>query len=193
MSAGKVFVLLLAGAALGVGAGAAFWLAPGASVETSSRPAGALPRAAITAAPAPIVGAPAPDFTLTDLQDHSVNLYSFGHKAVLINFWATWCDPCREELPVLDRIAKKYESSLSVIAVETGESKDDVRSFAESLSIVSLTVLLDPSLSVRRLYLVRGLPTSFFIDSSGIVQQVKIGALGSSEVDAILSRMGVVP
>jgi thiol-disulfide isomerase/thioredoxin len=193
MSAGKVFVLLLAGAALGVGAGAAFWFAPGSPAETSLRPAAALHRAAITAAPAPIVGAPAPDFTLSDLQDHPVKLSGLGHKIVLINFWATWCDPCREELPLLDRIAKKYENSLQVIAVETGEPKDEVRSFAESLSIASLTVLLDPSFAVRDLYLVRGLPTSFFIDADGIVHQIKIGALDSSEIDTILSRMGVAP
>jgi len=193
MSAGKVFVLLLLGAALGAGAGAAFWFAPGSSASPSPHPAEALPRAAITAAPAPIAGAPAPDFTLADLQDHPVTLSGLGRKAVLINFWATWCDPCKEELPLLDRIARNYENSLSVIAVETGEPKDEVRSFAESLSLASLTVLLDPSLAVRDLYLVRGLPTSFFIDASGTVQQVKIGALDSSEVDAILSRMGVVP
>ena len=191
MSAGKVFVLLLAGAALGVGAGAAFWFAPGSPAQTFSRPNAALPRTAITAAPAPIVGASAPDFTLTDLQDHSVKLSGLGPKAVLINFWATWCDPCREELPLLDRIAKKYENSLRVIAVETGEPEDAVRSFAESLSIASLTVLLDPSFAVRNLYLVRGLPTSFFIDANGTVGQIKIGALDSSEIDAILSRMGV--
>jgi thiol-disulfide isomerase/thioredoxin len=193
MSAGKLFVLLLAGAALGVGAGAAFWFAPGSPAETSFPPAAAPHRAAITAAPAPIVGSPAPDFTLTDLQDHSVKLSGLGQKAVLINFWATWCDPCREELPLLDRIAKKYENSLRVIAVETGEPEDEVRSFAESLSIASLTVLLDPSFAVRDLYLVRGLPTSFFIDADGTVHQIKIGALDSSEIDTILSRMGVAP
>ena len=113
--------------------------------------------------------------------------------AVLINFWATWCDPCKEELPLLDGIAKKYPVSLRVIAVETGEPAGEVSAFADSLSLTSLTILLDPSFTVRDRYLVRGLPTSFFVDAGGTVVQVKIGAVDSSEMVSILSRMGVTP
>ena len=191
MSAGKILVLLMMGAALGVGAGAAIWFAPDSSPAPSAQATPGRPRAAITAAPAPIVGAQAPDFSLSDLQGRPFTLSGASGKAVLINFWATWCDPCREELPLLDGIAKKYPGSLRVIAVETGEPEEDVRAFADSLSLTALTILLDPSLAVRDRYLVRGLPTSFFINASGAVAQIKIGALDSSEIDSILSRMGV--
>ncbi len=191
MSAGKILVLLMAGAALGIGAGAAFWFAPDSAPVPSPQAASGQPRAAITAAPAPIVGAQAPDFSLPDLQGRPFTLAGASGKAVLINFWATWCDPCREELPLLDGIAKKYPDSLRVFAVETGEPEEDVRAFADSLSLTALTILLDPSLAVRDRYLVRGLPTSFFINASGIVVQIKIGALDSSEIASILSGMGV--
>jgi thiol-disulfide isomerase/thioredoxin len=193
MSAGKVFVLLLAGAALGIGAGAAIWFTPVAPVTATPRVAEGASVVPLTAAPAPIVGAPAPDFSLGDLRDGTLKLSSLRGRAVLLNFWATWCDPCREELPLLDRIAKKYPDTLRVIGVETGEPKDEVRSFTESLALTSIILLLDPSFAARDLYLVRGLPTSFFIDSNGAVYQIKIGSLESSELDSILARMGVAP
>jgi cytochrome c biogenesis protein CcmG/thiol:disulfide interchange protein DsbE len=193
MSAGKVFVLILAGAALGVGAGAALWFAPPAVGASAGPSAAALPVVPITPAPAPIVGAPAPDFALSDLQARSVVLSSLRGRIVLINFWATWCDPCRAELPLLDRIARKHPDSLRVIGVETGDPEDAVRSFAEPLGLTALTVVSDPAYATRDLYLVRGLPTSFFVDSNGTVRRIKIGALDSSELDSILAGMGVAP
>jgi thiol-disulfide isomerase/thioredoxin len=150
-----------------------------------------MPNPPITAAPAPIVGAPAPDFSLDDLQSRTLELSSLRGKTVLINFWATWCDPCREELPLLDRIAGTYPETLRVIGVETGDPEDAVRSFLEPLALTNLTVVLDPTLTARDRYLVRGLPTSFFVDSNGTVRQIKIGALDSSEIDSILASMGV--
>jgi hypothetical protein len=80
-----------------------------------------------------------------------------------------------------------------VIGVETGEPESEVRSFAESLSLAWMTILLDPSFHARDLYLVRGLPTSFFIDSKGVIQRIKIGSLDAAEIDSILVQMGVAP
>jgi cytochrome c biogenesis protein CcmG/thiol:disulfide interchange protein DsbE len=191
MSAGRIFVLLLAGATLGVGAGAALWFAPGSPASIPPLSSTARPNPAITAVPAPIVGAPAPGFSLGDLQGRLVALSSLRGKAVLLNFWATWCEPCREELPMLDGIARKYAETLSVIGVETGDPGDAVRSFTDPLALTSVTILLDPSFAARDLYLVRGLPTSFFIDSGGTVRRIKIGTLDSAETDTILAGMGV--
>jgi thiol-disulfide isomerase/thioredoxin len=191
MSAGKIFVLLLAGATLGAGAGAALWFAPGSPAPIPPLSSTARPNAAITAVPAPIVGAPAPGFSLGDLRGRSLALSSLRGRAVLLNFWATWCEPCREELPMLDGIARKYAENLSVIGVETGDPGDAVRSFTDPLALTSITILLDPSFAARDLYLVRGLPTSFFIDSGGTVRRIKIGTLDSAETDTILAGMGV--
>jgi thiol-disulfide isomerase/thioredoxin len=193
VSAGKAFVLLILGAALGAGAGAALWFSPVSTVGVSSRPSSAVSSAPITAAPAPVVGAPAPDFSSRDLRDKPFNMASLRGTAVLLNFWATWCDPCREELPLLDGIQRKYPASLRVVGVETGEAESEVRSFAQSLSLNSMTVLLDPSFAARDLYLVRGLPTSYFIDTDGVVQHIKIGTLDAAEIDSILVQMGVAP
>ena len=77
-----------------------------------------------------------------------------------------------------------------MICIDVGEPESAVRSFADPLQLSSIRILLDPAGEVRDLYLVRGYPTSFFIDSAGIIQRIKIGTLGSSEIEAILLKMG---
>jgi cytochrome c biogenesis protein CcmG/thiol:disulfide interchange protein DsbE len=180
--------LLGLGIALGAFAGAAFWYAPSAPVPTPAAPT--LETTPLTAAPAPVVDAPAPEFALRDLEGQTVNLTDLRGTAVILNFWTTWCVPCREELPLLDRIAQDYPGALTVISVDAGEQDSDVRSYVEMLDLAAVRVLLDPTGQVRDLYLVRGYPTTFFIDSAGIIQRIKLGTLESSEIEAILKKMG---
>lgn len=191
MRIAKRFGWLLMGIALGAGAGAAWWYTSDPSTPTTS--GSSLRITPLTAAPAPIVDSPAPDFSLRDLDGRPISLADFRGTAVIVNFWATWCEPCREELPLLDRIAREYQSSLTVIAVEIGEGETEVRSFVDPLGLTSTRVLIDPTSQVRDLYLVRGLPTSFFVDSAGIIRRIKIGTLESSEIESILTKIGVTP
>jgi thiol-disulfide isomerase/thioredoxin len=182
---------LLLGIALGAGAGAALWYT---SVPTAPASSPSILRTTpLTAAPAPAVDSPAPDFSLRDLEGRAIQLSDLRGSTVILNFWATLCEPCREELPLLNRIAREYPDTLAVIAVETGEPEADVRSFAEALDLNSIRVLLDPSYQVRDLYLVRGLPTSFFVDSAGFIRRIKIGTLDSAEIESILNQMGATP
>jgi cytochrome c biogenesis protein CcmG/thiol:disulfide interchange protein DsbE len=187
----KLIGILLLGAALGLGAGAALWYAPAASasVPITSAP-GTTP---LTAAPAPVVDAPAPDFSLSGLDGKPTTLAGLRGETVILNFWATWCDPCREELPLLDRLARTYAGSLTVVAVETGEPAAEVRAFTEALGLGWIRVLTDPAGQVGDLYLVRGLPTTFFIDETGMIRRIRIGTLDSAELESILSQMGVAP
>jgi cytochrome c biogenesis protein CcmG/thiol:disulfide interchange protein DsbE len=191
MRALKFAGILVLGIALGAGAGAALWYAPNSPLPAAS--ASIVRTTPLTGAPAPVVDSPAPDFSLRDLEGNPAALADMRGTAVILNFWATWCDPCREELPLLDRIARNYGGSLTVIAVETGEPIDEVRSFAKSLGLASIRVVPDPAGQLRDLYLVRGFPTTFFIDSAGIVRRIKIGTLESAEIESILSQMGVTP
>jgi peroxiredoxin len=125
---------------------------------------------------APELGRPAPDFTLPDLAGKPVRLTAFqGKKVVLINFWATWCPPCREEMPTLERIARARRDALEVLGVNIdsgGPAK--VRAFVRELGI-SFPILLDPDLAVGKLYRLRGLPSSFVVDREGIVRFREIG------------------
>jgi peroxiredoxin len=131
---------------------------------------------ALAADPAPELGRPAPDFTLPGLAGKKVRLADAqGKKAVLINFWATWCVPCREEMPTLERLSRDRRSVLDVLAVSVdtvGAAK--VRAFVRELGL-TFPVLLDPDLAVGRLYRVRALPISFIVDRTGIIRHREIG------------------
>jgi thiol-disulfide isomerase/thioredoxin len=188
MRAVKLIGILLLGVALGAGAGAALWYAPAALASTPVAPApGTTP---LTAAPAPVVDAPAPDFSLAGLDGRTTALADLRGKTVILNFWATWCEPCREELPLLDGIARTYADSLTVIAVETGEPVDAVLAFTDSLDLKWIRVLTDPAGLTGDLYLVRGLPTTFFVDSTGMIRRIRIGTLNAADLESTLKQMG---
>jgi peroxiredoxin len=125
---------------------------------------------------APELGRPAPDFTLPDLAGHSVQLGDFaGKKAVLVNFWATWCVPCREEMPTLEKLAQQRRRDLEVLGVSLDTGKGAaVRAFVRELGL-SFPILLDTEWAVARKYRVRALPISYVVDRTGVVRHREIG------------------
>lgn len=141
-------------------------------------------------APVPEVGAPAPDFTLQTPQGESVSLSDLRGQVVLINFWATWCAPCRVEMPAIQ--ARYNRGGFTVLAIDFDESADLVQAFVDELGL-TFTVLLDPGGDVQNLYRVRGYPTSFFVDADGIIRVFHIGDMSESELDAYLVQLGVQP
>ncbi len=117
----------------------------------------------------------APSFTLTDLHGKSVSLAEFRDKIVFLVFWASWCAPCREELPELDLIYKKFKrEGFEVIAVSVDVSDAAVVNFLRKFP-VSFTVLLDKQGDVNDAYRVSGLPAAFMIGRKGIIRHVHIG------------------
>ncbi|WOB06583.1 TlpA disulfide reductase family protein [Piscinibacter gummiphilus] len=121
------------------------------------------------------VGANAPDFTLKTLNGPNMRLQEQRGKVVLVNFWATWCGPCRKEMPHLNRIADKYKSSgLVLMGVNIDE---DVRNAAEVAGKlkVSFPVLLDTDKAVSKMYDLNSMPSTMVIDRSGKVRYVHRG------------------
>jgi peroxiredoxin len=117
----------------------------------------------------------APSFTLTDLNGKSVSLAEFRDDIVFLVFWASWCSPCREELPELDLIYSKFkQESFEVIAVSVDVSDKAVVNFLHKFP-VSFTVLLDKQGDVNDAYRISGLPTSFAIGRKGIIRHVHFG------------------
>ena len=158
---------------------------------------GGLPRLSLpggptaTPAPAPVVGAPAPDFTLVDLAGNAVALSGLRGRPILINFWATWCGQCRVEMPAIEQRWQRYQSQgLVVLAVDAGEPAAVVQDFVTAYGL-TFTVLLDPDFRVNDLYRVRGYPTSYFVDRAGIVQALQIGSLTERQLDDYLARIGL--
>ncbi len=127
--------------------------------------------------PAPEIGRLAPNFTLTDLGGNQVTLSDFRGKTVFVNFWATWCPPCRAEMPEIEAVYQEYkDKGVVVIGVDILEPEDVVRQFVEQGGY-SWIFILDATGAVSDDYRIAAIPTSFFIDREGIIQAVNIGAM----------------
>jgi peroxiredoxin len=121
----------------------------------------------------------APDFELMDLNGKLVKRSDYEGKKVILNFWATWCPPCRVEMPQMVKIHEDYEQEVVVLAVNltnTEKSQSDVRSYVER-SKLPFPVGLDAEGEVSETYQIIAYPTSFIIDTQGIIQEVFQGAI----------------
>jgi len=118
----------------------------------------------------------APDFTLTALDGSTVQLSALRGQPVIVNFWATWCGPCRAEMPELEQVWQKYQQDgLMLLGVDEGESPATIERFRQTVVNVSFPLLLDTRSQVGALYGVRAMPTTFFIDGEGRIQDIKVG------------------
>ena len=136
------------------------------------------------------VGSQAPDFQLNNLDGHSISLSDLRGKPVFINFWATWCSPCRSEMPYIQEIYEEWSGKgLVVLAINIGESPSQVEEFMESQNL-SFPVLLDTGKNIAQKYNIQGIPTSFFVDKDGVVQEKIIGAFPSkAAIEKSLSKI----
>jgi thiol-disulfide isomerase/thioredoxin len=133
----------------------------------------------------------APDFTLTGLDGQSYSLHDLRGHYVLLDFWVTWCGPCRMEMPRLDQLQKEYAGSgLEVVGVNAGEAPDRVRRFIEQNGY-SYTILFDPQDTASRLYDAEYIPTLVVIDPRGDVRFYDSGAYPEQALRAVLARVGL--
>jgi peroxiredoxin len=127
--------------------------------------------------PAPQEGFLAPDFELSNLDGETVLLSDLRGKAILLNFWATWCPPCRSEMPAMQQVYMDYEPEKFVILAVNNlrqDRKENVEAFIFEENL-TFPVLLDNFGSVSTRYQVKSMPTTFFIDPEGIIREVVIG------------------
>jgi peroxiredoxin len=136
------------------------------------------------------IGSPAPDFVLEDLSGNPVKLSDLKGRLVVLNFWATWCTPCRTEMPEFQEIYQQYEPELVVLGINLEQSPGEIQDFISPLSI-SYPILLDKDGLVSRLYKVIQLPNTYFIDHEGIIRIRHIGFLSSDQFHEYLDRVGV--
>ncbi|ADU51686.1 alkyl hydroperoxide reductase/ Thiol specific antioxidant/ Mal allergen [Thermaerobacter marianensis DSM 12885] len=120
-------------------------------------------------ASAPSPGKPAPDFTLPQLDGPPVRLSDLRGRVVVLNFWASWCIPCREETPALKAFYQQYGDRVAFYAINVAEPVDTVRAFLAEFG-ATYPVLLDRDKTVYRQYRVTGYPETFWIDEQGIVR-----------------------
>jgi thiol-disulfide isomerase/thioredoxin len=136
-------------------------------------------------------GQPAPDFVLRDLDGATVRLSDLLGKVVYVNFWATWCGPCKKELPAIEKIAGEYPDDLVVLAINWRESAADARGYLDENDL-ELRVLLDSG-GVYDHYRapIEGLPLSFFIDRAGNVAALQYGELNEKRMRERLAEAGL--
>ena len=126
-------------------------------------------------------GVTAKDFELKNLEGETVSLSDYRGNAVMLNFWASWCGPCRYEMPFFQEVyedTKWQAAGLVIIAVNIGESGATAEGFMEANGF-GFTVLLDTTGEVANKYNVRGIPATFFIDERGIIKHSDVGAFTS--------------
>lgn len=126
---------------------------------------------------APAIGFQAPDFTLTTTQGEVITLSELRGQPVIINFWASWCLPCRSEMPAMQEMYHQYQANdFEILAINTTyqDQPDQVESYIQELGL-TFPVLFDLNGEVANRYQVSALPTSFFIQPDGTIQEIIIG------------------
>lgn len=127
--------------------------------------------------PAPQQGFLAPDFELKTTEGETIKLSDLRGKAVLINLWATWCPPCRAEMPIIENVYNEYKGQGFVVLAVNMTYQDTFSNIAPFIDEYGLTfpILLDETGDVGTAYQLRSLPSSFFIDREGVISEVVIG------------------
>lgn len=127
--------------------------------------------------PSPREGFPAPVFTLNTIEGNSVNLEDFRGKVVLLNFWASWCPPCKAEMPAFEALHQAYRGQDFVILAVNTTFQDDLEAAQQFVDNNHLTfqILFDTDGKTSNTYQVLAMPSSYFIDREGIIRKVIIG------------------
>ncbi|MFJ8530063.1 redoxin domain-containing protein [Bacillus sp. NPDC094106] len=139
------------------------------------------------------VGKIAPDFELSKLDGTTVKLSDLKGKKVILNFWATWCGPCQQEMPDMEAFYKTHKDDVEILAVnytvsERANGEEKVKQFAEEKGL-TFPVLLDKDISVTTTYKVITIPTSYFVDTKGVIQDKFIGPMTQKEMEKRIAKL----
>lgn len=130
----------------------------------------------------------ASDFTLENLSGKNVSLSDFQGKYVLLNFWAIWCPPCREEMPDFNRFYLENQDEFTVVGVEIGSRKADVEDYIQENSY-SYPILLDPKKEIGTMYRVTAIPTTYILNKEGKILHFFRGMLTYEALNAIKTAL----
>lgn len=138
-----------------------------------------------------VVGAPVLDFELPALDGSgTVRLSDYAGRPVFLNFWATWCEPCKRELPAFEQFAAEQgDDGAVVLAINTGEDDATVRAFLEAQGVEGLNVLMDPGATVAKTYGVIQIPVTFVIDEAGNVRYPHYGEMTAADLAGYLDAL----
>lgn len=140
---------------------------------------------------APVVGSPAISFEAKSLQGKPVGLATFRGKPLILNFFASWCDPCRDEMPLINELtAGGARDGYSVLGIAVEDSRAAVTEYAKEANLV-FPIALDLNSTVKRAYRIFGPPATFFIDGQGIIRDVILGPITPERAREALKKTGI--
>jgi cytochrome c biogenesis protein CcmG/thiol:disulfide interchange protein DsbE len=141
---------------------------------------------------APVAGARAIPFELKSIDGKPVGLENFRGRPLIMNFFASWCDPCRDEMPLINELASKAaKDNYSVLGIAVEDSRAAVTEFAKENKLV-FSIALDLNSTVKRAYRIFGPPATFFIDGQGIIRDVVLGPITAERAREAMKRVGIV-
>ncbi|MEE8045656.1 MAG: TlpA disulfide reductase family protein [Dehalococcoidia bacterium] len=124
----------------------------------------------------------APDFTLKSLEGSNLRLEEYRGQVVLINFWASWCGPCRQEMPVLDRLHHRYEDTgFAVLGINVEGDSGSAQEIVDKTN-VTFPILLDDGQKVSELYSLEAMPSTVVVDRDGVIRYIHRGYKPGDEV-----------
>lgn len=147
--------------------------------------------APVTLQVSPLIGRPAPNFDLETLYGGSVRLSSLRGRPVFLNFWATWCEPCRRELPAFQAfMAQQDEGGPIILAINAGETVEKIEAFLTENSVAGIPILLDPDFGVNTAYRADRIPVTYVIDPAGVVRDMHLGEMKLDDLRAYVEQYG---
>ncbi|MBI1743588.1 TlpA family protein disulfide reductase [Candidatus Acetothermia bacterium] len=135
----------------------------------------------------PTLGYLAPDFELLNTDGKKIKLSDLRGKPVLVNFWATWCPPCRKEMPDLQAFYTKHSDKIQLLGINWGEETDEIKKFLAEFG-VSYPNVIDQNGKMFVLYQLTGLPTSFFVDEAGVIRGVWLGLMTAADIEVAFEK-----
>jgi cytochrome c biogenesis protein CcmG, thiol:disulfide interchange protein DsbE len=143
-----------------------------------------------TQSSAPGIGAPAIAFDLKSVDGNSVGLATFRGKPLMMNFFASWCDPCREEMPLINELAEKAgKGGYAVLGIAVEDTRAAIMQYAQEAKLV-FPIALDLNSTVKRAYRIFGPPATFFIDGQGTIRDIVIGPITPERAREGLKKAG---
>jgi cytochrome c biogenesis protein CcmG, thiol:disulfide interchange protein DsbE len=186
---GRVWLATLLGGALLLSAGCLGGSRNFSAGDASAAQASTSQPADVRPDVGPRVGNLTPDLALKGLDGQQVKLSELRGKPVMVNFWATWCPPCKQEMPDIEKAYKKYrDEGVVFLGVDQMEDLDTVQKFVKENGY-SWTFLLDADGAASRLFRASALPTTFFIDRQGIIRDMQVGALNAAQLESKLAKI----
>jgi cytochrome c biogenesis protein CcmG, thiol:disulfide interchange protein DsbE len=138
----------------------------------------------------PVIGANAISFDLKTLEGKSAGLDTFRGKPLVVNFFASWCDPCREEMPLINELATKAGGSYQVLGIAVEDTRAAVLEYAKEAKLV-FPIALDLNSIVKRSYRIFGPPATFFIDGQGIIRDLVLGPISPDRLKDAIKKVGI--